>query len=267
MPRHRKDCGPRHGALRREGRSQRSVLIPARIRALVSPPARARILPRVPGFGPAFRRDASRAIAPPERRPRLHLARSLLATPWFAAGAGIVIAAVLAVDSPTALTYGPTFPVERCPVQGCGGTPGQSATARPGIALGVPGLQMKGGTTTRGGRAGPHLLGYQIVHQWSSGFLALITIPGVGRADRWSLWFAYASAHVDRVWGARWRPSGNGDGGTADGPSGRPGHYQWDRRLGAGQVLVSATGRPQVPSGCALDRASCRFGRPAADGG
>jgi len=221
----------------------------------------------MPRFRPAFRRDAGRALAPPSRRPRLHLARSLLATPWFAAGAGIVIAAVLAVESPAALTYGPTFPVERCPVQGCGGTPGQPATASPGIALGVPGLQMKGGTTTRGGRPGRVLLGYQIVRQWSSGFLAMITIPGAGRTDRWSLWFSYASAHVDRVWGARWRPSGNGDSGTADGPSDRPGHYRWDRHLGVGQMLVSATGSPQDPSGCTFDGARCRFGHPAAHDG
>jgi uncharacterized RDD family membrane protein YckC len=225
----------------------------------------------MPGLGAAFGRDAGRALAPPPRRPRLRLARSLLATPWFAAGAGIVIAAVLAVDSPTALTYGPTFPVERCPVQGCGGAPGQqpgqSATATPGIALGVPGLQMKGGTTTRGHRPGRRLLGYRIVRQWSSGFLALITIPGVARTDRWSLRFAFAAAHVDRVWGARWRPSGNGDGGTAEGPSDRDGHSWSNRGLGAGQVLVSATGTPQAPSGCALDGASCRFGRPGASDG
>jgi hypothetical protein len=224
----------------------------------------------VPGFGPAFGRDAGRALPPPSRRPRLRLARSLLATPWFAAGAGIVIAAVLAVDSPTALTYGPTFPIERCPVHGCGGKgqpPGQSATATPGIALGVPGMQMKGGATARGHRPGRGPLGYQIVRQWSSGFLALITIPGVARTDRWSLWFAFPAAHVDRIWGARWQPSGDGDGGTADGPSDRNRHPRWDHALGAGQVLVSATGTPQAPSGCTLDGDSCRFGHPAADDG
>jgi hypothetical protein len=266
MPRHRKDCRPRHGGLRREGSSRRSV--PARLRAHVRPPARSRGRPRGPAFGrDAGRASPGRALAPPARRPRLHLARSLLATPWFAAGAGIVIAAVLAVDSPTALTYGPTFPTERCPVHGCGGAtgqqPGQPATATPGIALRSPGLKMKGGASRPGGV----LLGYQIVRQWSSGFLALITIPGVARTDRWNLWFGYAAAHVDRVWGARWRPSGNGDGGTADGPSDQPGHPRWDRGLGAGQVLVSATGTPQAPSGCALDGISCRFGRPAADSG
>jgi hypothetical protein len=221
----------------------------------------------VPGFGPAVGRDADRALALPSRRLRLRLARSLLATPWFAAGAGIVIAAVLAVDSPTALTYGPTFPVERCPVHGCGGPPGQPPTTTPGIALGVPGLQMKGGATARGHRPGRGPLGYQIVRQWSSGFLALITIPGVSGTDRWSLRFAFPAAHVDRVWGARWRPAGNGDGGTADGPSDRNRHFRLGRGLGAGQVLVSATGTPQAPSGCMLDGASCQFGRPAAADG
>lgn len=128
-------------------------------------------------------------------------------------------------------------------------------------------MQMKGGATARGHGPGRGPLGYQIVRQWSSGFLALITIPGSGRTDRWSLWFAYATAHVDRVWGARWRPSGNGDGGTADGPADRNRHPRWDHGLGAGQVLVSATGTPQAPSGCTLDWDSCRFDHPAADDG
>src|SRR5258707_6993326 len=102
MPRHRKDGGPRHAALRREGASRRSVL------------------PRMPAFRPALGRDAGRALAPPPRR-RLHLTRSLLATPWFAAGAGIVIAAVLAVDSPTPPPHRP--PLHPCPLPPCGRAP------------------------------------------------------------------------------------------------------------------------------------------------
>jgi Cellulose binding domain len=246
MPRHRKDCGPRHGTLRREGGSRRSVL------------------PRGPGLGPAFGRDVGRPLVAPERRPRLRLVRSLLATPWFAAGAGIVIAAVLAVDSPAALTYGPTFPIQRCPVHGCGSAPGrqsgQPATATPGVALGAPGMQMKGGATAPQGRRGRgRLLGYQIVRQWSSGFLALITFPRAAKPGGWSLHFAFAAAHVDHVWGARWRPSGNGDGGTAYGPLQWPGHPRDDGGRDAGQVMLSATGAPQAPTGCALDGASCRF--------
>ena len=250
MPRHRKDRGPRHGALRQEGSSRRSVL------------------PRGPAFGPALGRDVGRALTPPARRPRLRLARSLLATPWFAAGAGVVIATVLAVDSPTALTYGPTFPTERCPVHGCGSAPGhppgQPATATPGVALKAPGMEMNGGGTAPAGQPGRAtrggLLGYQIVRRWSSGFLAMITIPAAARPGAWSLRFAFPAARVDRVWGARWHPFGNGDGGTADGPVPGPGHSRDARGLGAGQVMVSATGTPQTPSGCALDGMSCRFG-------
>src|SRR5260370_21785804 len=91
MPRHRKDRGPRHGALRQEGSSRRSVL------------------PRGPAFGPALGRDAGRALTPPARRPRLRLARSLLATPWFAAGAGAAIAPAPAAASPTRPPPPPPF--------------------------------------------------------------------------------------------------------------------------------------------------------------
>src|SRR5258708_8512411 len=166
MPRHRKECGPKHGALRRERSSRRSVV------------------PRAPAFGPGFGRDAGRAPAPPARRPRRRLARSLLAAPWFAAGAGIVIAAVLGVDSPAALTYGPTFPRSRCPARGCASAPGYlpaaPATATPGVELKVPGLETKGGTA-RAGRPGQahrgDLVGYQVVRRWPSGFMAGITLP------------------------------------------------------------------------------------------
>jgi hypothetical protein len=213
----------------------------------------------MPVFGPAFGRDAGLALVTPPRR-RSRLARSLLATPWFAAGAGIVIAAVLAVNSPAALTYGP--PVEKCPIHGCGSSaghpPAQPATASPGVALKAPGMEMNGGGTApvrrHGHAARGRRLGYRIVRRWSSGFLALIALPGATRPGGWSLSFAFAAAHVDRVWGARWQPSGNGDGGTAAGPYGPPGDP-----LGADQMLVFATGTPELPSGCALDGVRCRF--------
>jgi hypothetical protein len=248
MPRHRKDGGPRYGALRREGGSRRSVLS------------------RVPGFGSALWRGTGASGASAAGRPRPHLARSLLATPWFAAGAGIVIAAVLAVESPTALTYGPTFPIEQCPVHGCGsnsGHPaGQPATATPGIALKAPGLQVKGGgaaPSRRRGRAGRGaVLGYQILREWSSGFLAQITLPDAARRGGWSLRFEFPAAQVDHVWGARWEPSGNGDGGTARWS--RDGGDPWGGdRSNPGELMVSANGAPQAPSDCALDGASCHF--------
>src|SRR5260370_36819313 len=103
MPRHRKDGGPRHVALRREGASRRGVL------------------PRLPAFGPAFGRDAGWALVPPPRR-RLHLARSLLATPWFAAGPGILIAARPAGASPAPLPHRP--PLRPRPRPPCATPPG-----------------------------------------------------------------------------------------------------------------------------------------------
>jgi hypothetical protein len=210
-------------------------------------------------------KGSGRTAASPASRPRQHLARSLLATPWFAAGAGIVIAAVLAVESPTALTYGPTFPIEQCPIQGCGGNSGPSAgqPATPGVAQEAPGLRMKGGATApsrrRGRAARGALLTYQIVRQWSSGFLAQISLPDGAKSGDWSLRFAFPAAHVDRVWGARWQPSGNGDGGTAYGPARPSGDFRGDGGSDPGQLMVSASGTPQAPSDCALDGARCRF--------
>jgi hypothetical protein len=254
MPRHRKDRGPRYGALRREGASWRSVL------------------PRLPRFGPVGRRGA-RAGAP---RARPRLARSLLATPWFAAGAGIVIAAVLAVESPTALTYGPTFPIEQCPVHGCasnsGHPAGQPAAARPGVALKTRSMKMRGGRTARSRRRGRRARGapvaYQIVRQWSSGFLAEITVPATARRGGWSLQFAFPALHINGVWGGRWEPSGNGDGGTAYGAAGSSGGSWRHGRPDASQLFVSVSGAPQGPSDCVLDGATCHFDsqHPPSDG-
>jgi hypothetical protein len=249
MPRHRKERGPRRGALRRESGSRRGVLA------------------RLPDHEPAFGRQASRAIAPGERRPRVRLVRSLLATPWFAAGAGIVIAAALAVDSPTALTYAPSDPGGQCPVHGCTSPPGQPAepaTASPGVTLQAPGMKAKQRGTVSGsqhGRVAPgDRVGYQVVRRWHSGFVAVMTVPESAKPGRWRLRFAFPAAHVDHVWGAQWHPSGSGAAGTAEGPARWPGHARGTSGLEAGQVMVSATGRPTAPSGCHLNGVACHFG-------
>jgi len=195
-----------------------------------------------------------------------------MVTPWFAAGAGIVIAAALAVDSPAALTYVPTDPGVRCPVSGCtGAAPGHG----PDVAAATPGEPLPAGSGPRVGVAsgpapqngsGPaYQVGYRVVRRWSSGFLATITLPADMRPGPWSLQLAFPSAHVDRVWGARWAPSGNGDAGTATGPW--PGHGR-ARGDGGGdsgrpdddQVRISATGTTTTPSACRLDGVNCRFG-------
>ena len=149
---------------------------------------------------------ARRVTLSPALRSRFRLARSLLVTPWFAAGAGIVIAAALAVNTPTALTYGPTGPGGLCVTHSCTGErraqPPQVATATPGVAIKAPDADAKGA----GGPApSPHgvtemsdELGFQIVRDRGSGFTAVITMRG-GAKTGWSLQFAFPAAHVRRV--------------------------------------------------------------------
>jgi hypothetical protein len=192
-----------------------------------------------------------------------------MVTPWFAAGAGMVIAAAVAVDSPAALTYGPAAPTVRCSAHGCaspapGGQPGLAAGS-PGVPLQAPGAQAGGAAAassgaSRGAAAGSgagYRLGYRIVSR-RHGFVATITMPGDLKPGSWSLQFGFPSARIDRVWGALWRPSGDGNAGTALGPW--EGRGTPPARTGARQVTVRASGTPTVPSGCTLDGIRCSFG-------
>ncbi len=197
-------------------------------------------------------------------RRQLRLVRSLLLTPWFAAGAGVVIAAALAVDSPAALTYAPNSPGLRCAASGCvRPSPGHA----PAVATASPGVPFLGGTRRRDGPAaspGPppatgavYQLGYQVVQRWTSGFVAVITLPGNAKPGAWNLQLSFPSARVDRVWGALWQPSGQAGAGTALGPW--PGRGQGQGRPGSRQLILSATGVPTSPSDCRLDGSACSF--------
>ena len=189
-----------------------------------------------------------------------------MVTPWFAASAGIAIAAALAVESPAALTYAPS-PGVRCPASGCG----SPAASQPNVATASPGVKLKAGpapkTATMASPGHRHAagavyqLGYRVARHWRGDFVAVITLPGDMSPGPWSLQLAFASARVDRVWGARWQPWGDGDAGTATGswtPPRGPGggaHGQDGREL-----VILATGAPAPPSSCSLDGASCGFG-------
>jgi Cellulose binding domain len=280
MPRHRKERQRGPGALRGDGGSLRSVLTAFGSRHAASHASRRPPRSAGPGGVPARggvpadpdlpARGGAPAREPGTCRARLAMARSLMVTPWFAAGAGIVIAAALAVDSPAALTYVPADPGVRCPVSGCTGA---GSGHGPDLATATPGVPFSAGSGPRAGTSpGPALpggagpatqVGYQVVRRWSSGFVATITVPASARTNPWRLHLAFSSAHVDQVWGARWRSSGNGDAGTATGPW--PGHGRGrgpggESRLGDGQLMISATGTATTPSACRLDGVSCRFG-------
>jgi len=237
-----------------EGGSWRSVLSGSVLSGILAPARGARRAPRRPP-GPGDDRAAARGPG----RPRLRLARSLMVTPWFAASAGIVIAVALAVDSPAALIYVPNGPAGRCSANGCSG----AASSPPGVTANVPGVQLKTGTAPQAGQPGgpghghaAYQLGYQVVRSGQGGFVAVITLPADLKPGAWSLRFGFPSARVDRVWGARWLPSGRGRAGTATG-SWRP-HGDAPGDHGR-QLTVLAVGTPTLPSGCRLDGVSCGF--------
>jgi hypothetical protein len=185
-----------------------------------------------------------------------------MVTPWFAASAGIVIAAALAVDSPAALMYVPNGPAVHCAESDCAG----SASNSPGVTTEVPGVKLKTGTTPQAGQTGASVgshavyqLGYQVVRSWPGGFVAVITLPADLKPGAWRLRFGFPSARVDHVWGARWQPSRYGHAGTATG-SWRPhGHDARDPGLDGRQLMIFAVGTPTLPSGCRLDGVSCEF--------
>jgi hypothetical protein len=208
--------------------------------------------------------------------------RGLLVTPWFAAGAGFVIAAALALNSPhTVLTYRPnTLPCSGCAQP----APGSLASAKPGVKLKVPAKHARSGQGAAKDRQQPTAVaglevGFRVVWQKNGAFGAIITLPA-GHAGRdWKLRFEIPGRRIFQVAGAQWQPSPSGYGGEASmltiqpgfsGHSGPPGAGQSAgpqapgrpgqrsvRRLG---FFVAAQGAPVTPADCVLDGAACHFG-------
>lgn len=224
--------------------------------------------------------------------------RGLLVTPWFAAGAGFVIAAGLALNSPhTTLTYRPdTKPcVGNCTTgQSKGSVPASSPgvqikTASPApsasgshrhgsaVSHGPSGGQHHGGTGTQG-PAGAGV-GFKLLFHRSGQFGLLITVPQAQQGHGWSLRFEIPGTQITRVWGAQWQPAGHNGGvatmtGHQPGPGGQgaqaapgshgPGwqhhHHGWWPTDGSG-ILVFGHGSAGTPVGCVLNHATCHFSR------
>jgi hypothetical protein len=209
----------------------------------------------------------------------------MLMTPWLSAGAGIVVAAGLALNLPhAALTYSPTYPGMKCRVPACGsGTPrhvpGGLTATNPGIELkrarhvharrhgGRPATTpavMPTRTPANPAHAGhraPHRgtaadVQYRTIQRWPSGFAAVITITSGADLDNWRLSFRYPGVHIDSVAGAKWTARSNGDGGVAT-----PVPWPWGGPTGSLiRIMIIANGTPGQPTGCRFDGAPCRFG-------
>jgi hypothetical protein len=215
---------------------------------------------------PALRRPARSALTGVRRlRPRPARAlRILVVTPQFAAGAGIVIAAMLAVDMPhAALSYGPNPEVRTC-------APGSCATTKPspgGLATSDPSVKLRPArpkaaalhavqAVRKPEQAGPEVdIRYQTIRTSPSGFVGMIVISSRQKLGSWNLAFTFSAARVEHVWGGQWQPDGTGGGGVV---TGQP--WPWPgQTAGSPRVVVFATGAPSKPVSCTFDGATCTF--------
>jgi hypothetical protein len=203
--------------------------------------------------------------------------RMLVVTPQFAAAAGIVIAAMLAVNVPhAALTYGPNPPVRECAEQACAPAPpvrGALATSKPSIKLkttrpksrpatgGPAGTEGTSGPTGSPGSAGSAgaqpavTIEYRTIRVSDSGFVAMITVKGHRKLGTWTLAFTFSGIKVQRVWGATWQPDSRGDGGVVTGqPWPWPGQKDSEAR-----IVIFAAGAAARPASCSFDGTTCSF--------
>jgi hypothetical protein len=224
----------------------------------------------------AQRARFARPVRPGGEVPPARSIRGMLMTPWLSAGAGIVVAAGLALNLPHAvLSYRPNYPGTTCLEPACGPAPRHSPG---GLTATDPGIKFKHGGHRRGHQwtatgvtpatapgtpdrtrrpaarrgAAVHVR-YQTIQRWSSGFTAVITITSRADLDHWRLAFRYPGAHIDSVAGAKWVARGNGGVLTAV-------PWPWGEPAGNEvKIMIIANGTPSVPRACRFDRARCQF--------
>ncbi len=204
--------------------------------------------------------------------------RRVVVTPTFAAGLGVVVAAVLAYPMQTVFSYVAPGAIGQggvlCSQGGCGHEAGTKAKPAPfGIGGGVlnppppgaakpdsdDGAPAASGQTGSGGSTTVALpqLSYKITSKWQGGFWGqiIITFPGAVPAN-WHLRFGYPGGHILGM-----NPDShlapNGHAATvraADYPGGS----------GAGgrtfAVGVGVQGMPTHPARCSFDGRACHIG-------
>jgi hypothetical protein len=233
---------------------------------------------RAIGTGSSDRLIALGAWLRPYRRRVLSGAvRGLLVSPWFAAGAGVVVAAGAFIYAPHAeLEFGNAIGVTQCTVAQCHPTTEQGAPPLPaGTGAGpvatspaIAPAAVTDGLTFR----------YAVNWHTHGMFQMVLTVTGKKAIGNWRLAFVIPAATDVRVLGAEWQPSGT-DGGTASGTSivasyepaaGRgtsaPGEPTPEDELdSAGSqpdavyLIVDADGTPAAPERCGYDGAACQF--------
>jgi hypothetical protein len=175
--------------------------------------------------------------------------RGLLVTPWFAAGAGFVIAAALSLNAPrTFLTYRPNN--TKC--ASCTSSPESVPTSKPGLQIKSVNPAVIGGT----GAVGP-AVPIHLGPERNGVFSVTITLPAGQARNGWRLRFALPGRSVTEVLGAQWLPDGADDGGVAAMLT--QGGYVSPTDPSGVSFTVSASGAPVAPVGCVLNGQPCHF--------
>jgi hypothetical protein len=224
-------------------------------------------------------------------------ARSLLVTPWFAAGTGFVIATGLWIYSPhTELRFPDSAPgLSVCSSKGCvtdsprdGG--GSLATGAPGQRIAGSQPKSKNKTAKSDVVTSPKPtagLKFKFIVLWRQGdaFDAYITVSGHSVPASWRLSFEIPGVQIDSVTGVSWQPTSSKDGGTASAPAWQPGGDEGNSGSGDGGAgngtvgngsdaaangsaghdapvigfSVTGTGSVGLPSTCSFDGSACSF--------
>jgi hypothetical protein len=199
--------------------------------------------------------------------------RGLLVSPWFAAGAGVVIATGAVVYVPHAnLDFGGAIQVTHCKQALCDVVTEQGGA--PGLPAGTGGGPLRASPNPLAG----FTFSYQLLgdNAWD-GFSMLITIHGPRSLGQWKLSFVILGAtDVVVVNGARWQPSGT-DGGTASnyysgiesaGYASISGQQSGSSRdSDTVQLQVRGKGVPSPPTNCYYNETACHFQRSYSQAG
>jgi len=210
------------------------------------------------------------AAQPPNRRLGSAM-RRVVVTPTFAAGLGVVVAAVLAYPMQTVFNYaGPAeAPCQPAPAP-CGLSDGKAPALGSGNRMNTasPAAPHSGGNgSTSGaqpgshdtdgrGQAGAPQLTYHTYSKGEWGFAGTIEITFQAKHahDHWRLRFGYPSARILKVWAGKLLPHGA--------HSAQVGSWDWPGQAlsdGLVRVSIGVAGHPGPPHRCSFNGRPCHI--------
>jgi len=194
--------------------------------------------------------------------------RRVVVTPTFAAGLGVVVAAVLAYPMQTVFSYVSPGALGRggmlCGQSGCGHQNGSSPNLAPfgvGGAIGPspgtsvgPGSSGQAGGTTAGAEP---WLSYKIISKWQGGFWGQIVITFTGAVPAsWHLRFGYPDGYILGM-SPDSHLAANGHAAVVRSSDYAGGGWGSGRRTFA--IRVGVRGKPTHPARCSFNGEACHM--------